>query len=74
MPQSNIHSALEKFCDKLSANPRVQCPKCGCIVMHMDCTFFTTGPSGRIWAVPQPICPKCDLRDDTAKFVPTAEC
>jgi hypothetical protein len=36
---------------------------------HLDTTFFTTGPIGRIWAVPLPVCPKCDLKEDTALFV-----
>jgi hypothetical protein len=38
-------------------------------MMHLHTTFFTTGPMGRIWAVPLPVCPKCDLKQGTKLFV-----
>jgi hypothetical protein len=74
MTQSNIQSDLQNLCDILSANPCLQCPKCGSDMMHLNTTFFTTGPDGQMWAVPLPVCPKCDLKVDTAKFVPTIDC
>jgi hypothetical protein len=74
MSQSNIQSELDKFCDRISTNPCFQCPRCGSNMMHLKATFFTTGPDGKMWAVPLPVCPKCDLKADTAGFVPTIDC
>jgi hypothetical protein len=69
MSQS-LHSKIEEVFNRLSTEPPpAQCAKCGSIMTHLDTTFFTTGPMGRIWAVPLPVCPKCDLKEDTALFV-----
>jgi hypothetical protein len=38
-------------------------------MMHLETTFFSPGPSGKIWAVPLPVCPKCDLKEDAVRFV-----
>jgi hypothetical protein len=73
MSQSNMQSDLQNLFDILSANPCLRCPKCGSNMMHLKTTFFTTGPDGKTWNVPLPVCPKCHLKVDTAKAVPTLD-
>lgn len=69
MPE-NMHAKLEEVFNILSTEPPpALCSKCGSIMMHLDTTFFTLGPTGKIWAVPLPVCPRCDLNEDTAQFV-----
>lgn len=74
MSLSNNQSEHVKIRDTLSANPPSHCPKCGSDMLYVSTTFFTTGPDGKMWVVPLPVCPKCDLKEDTARFVPGAEC
>ena len=50
---------------------RGKCRECGSKLIHVDTTFFTPGPTGRVWTVAVPVCPRCDLKDDTARLVPT---
>lgn len=67
----NLHSEVDHFFDSLPDEPpRVRCSKCGSNLMYLNATFFTTGPGREMWDVPLPVCPKCDLKEDTAKFVP----
>jgi hypothetical protein len=37
--------------------------------MQLDTTFFSSG--GKIWTGALPVCPRCDLKDDTARFIPS---
>ncbi len=70
MISQNMHSAIDNLFDTISSEPpHGRCFKCGSKMMHLDATFFSPGPSGKIWTVPLPVCPKCDLKNDTAKFV-----
>ena len=71
----NLQSDINAFLDSLPAEPsRVQCSQCGSNLIYLDATFFTKGPRGKMWSVPLPVCLKCDLKEDTAKFVPVAGC
>jgi len=63
-----LRSAVEHLFDSLSVMPsRATCAKCSSELLHLNATFFSSG--GKIWSVPLPACPKCDLKEDTAKFV-----
>lgn len=71
----NLQSDINAFLDTLPDEPsRAQCSQCGSNLMYMDATFFTTEPRGDMWSVRLPVCLKCDLKEDIAKFVPIAEC
>jgi len=69
MDQSSAtRSKVEELFDTLSAQPSpVRCNKCGSSLLSLDATFFW--PGGKVWTVPLPVCSKCDLKNDTAKFV-----
>jgi hypothetical protein len=43
-------------------------------VVALDTTFFSPGQTGHIWTVPLPVCPKCDLKEDTAQPAPPFAC
>lgn len=71
----NLHSALDNLFDSLTSEPpRERCSKCGSKMMHLDATFFSSGPSGKVWTVPLPVCPHCDLKEDTVNFVAPSAC
>jgi hypothetical protein len=75
MPQPNPHSAVEHLFKSLATNALpAQCKKCGSKLMALDTTFFSPGPTGHVWTVPLPVCPKCDLKEDSAQFVPPIVC
>jgi hypothetical protein len=75
MSELTIHTAVEGLFDDLIAKPSpTQCSKCGSNMMHLDTTFFSPGPSGKVWTVPLPVCPKCDLKGDTVQFVAPHAC
>jgi len=61
-------SAVEDLFDTLSEVPSpVTCKRCGSGMLYLDSTFFSSGE--RVWTLPLPVCPKCDLKNDTAEFV-----
>jgi len=63
-----LRSAVEDLFDALSEVPSpVRCKRCGSGMLYLDATFFSSG--GRFWTLPLPVCPKCDLKNDTAEFV-----
>ena len=63
------YGAVENLFDSLAAQPSSkQCSKCGSELMHLEMTFLSLG--GRIWTLPLPVCPRCDLKEDAAEFVP----
>lgn len=65
-----LRAAVEHLFNRLSAKPDPnQCSKCSSKLMQLDTTFFTLG--GKIWTVALPVCPRCDLKDDTARFIPS---
>jgi hypothetical protein len=70
-PDSAVHNLFEALA---SEPPRAACLKCGSKMMHLDATFFSPGPSGKVWTVPLPVCPKCDLKEDTARLVGSLVC
>ena len=70
-PHSALHSLFEALA---SEPPRAACLKCGSKMMHLDTTFFSPGPSGKVWTVPLPVCPKCNLKEDAASFVAPPAC
>jgi hypothetical protein len=41
-------------------------------MISVDAMFFT--PGGKTWNVTLPICPHCELKNDTATFVPDMDC
>jgi hypothetical protein len=43
-------------------------------MVHLRAAFLTAEPDGRSWSIPLPICPACDLDEETAMFIPTAQC
>src|ERR1700720_2582999 len=66
-----LRSAVEHLFNRLSAKPSPpQCRKCSSKLMQVDTTFFSSG--GKIWTVALPVCPRCDLKNDTARFIPSA--
>jgi hypothetical protein len=68
-----LRSAVEDLFDTLSDLPSpVRCNRCGSELLHLDATFFSTG--GKVWTVPLPVCPKCDLKEDLAHFIPLPVC
>jgi hypothetical protein len=54
--------------------PRSLCRKCGSKMMYLDTTFLSPGASGKVWIIPLPVCPKCDLKEDTARFISPLVC
>jgi hypothetical protein len=68
-----LRSAVEDLFEALSELPSpVRCNRCGSGLLHLDATFFS--PGGKVWTVPLPVCPKCDLKEDTSHFVPLPVC
>src|ERR1700676_331222 len=64
-----LRAAVEHLFKRLSAKPSpAQCRKCSSQLMQLDTTFFSSG--GKIWTVALPVCPRCELKDDTARFIP----
>lgn len=75
MSDSKIHSAVKNLFDDLTAKPRpAHCRKCRSKLIYVDATFFSQGPTGKVWTVPLPVCPRCDLIEDTAQLVPPFAC
>jgi hypothetical protein len=63
--------AAEDLFNTLSAlPPLIHCPKCGFKLLHLDATFFSQ--NGKVWTLPLPVCPKCDLKQDAARVTQTA--
>jgi hypothetical protein len=72
---SAIQAAIKDLFEALSAEPsRALCTKCGSNMVHLDITFFMSGPSEQVWSIPLPVCARCDLKQETARFVPSAIC
>jgi hypothetical protein len=66
----SLHSKLEEVFNILSTEPPpAQCSKCGSLLLLLDATFRTLEPSGKMWIVPLPVCPECDLKADTVPFI-----
>ena len=74
MPPSNVPSNIEQLCDFLSANPCLKCRHCGSVMVQVNAAFCTAEPDGRSWSVRLPLCPQCGLDEETAQFIPAAEC
>jgi hypothetical protein len=75
MSSPTVRAAVEGLFDSLAEEPtKFHCTKCGSNLSHVEVTFFSPGPSGKIWTVLLPVCPKCDLKEDTAKFVLPVAC
>ena len=75
MISQNLYCAIDNLFDTLTSEPpREYCFNCGSKMMNLETTFFSPGPSGKIWTVPLPACPRCDLKEDAAKFVPSVVC
>jgi hypothetical protein len=73
MPPPNLYGAVENLFDSLAAQPSAtQCLRCGSELMYLETTFLSLG--GKIWTLPLPVCPRCDLKTDTAQFVPPVAC
>jgi len=65
-----LRAAVEHLFNRLSAkSSRDKCRKCSSKLLQLDTTFFSSG--GKIWTVALPVCPMCDLKDDTARFIPS---
>jgi hypothetical protein len=72
---SPIQAAIKELFDALSAKPsRELCTKSGSNMVHLDITFFMSGTSEQVWSIPLPVCARCDLKQNTARFVPSAIC
>lgn len=69
MSQSqDLSPHIKEICDTLSSLPKPEvCEHCGSKLMHIETRFFSMGE--QFWTVPLPVCPKCDLKGDTAKFI-----
>jgi hypothetical protein len=73
MSDQNVRVAVEQLFDALATAPMPpQCPKCSARTISVDATFFA--PGGKTWNVMLPVCPRCDLKKDTATFVPDMDC
>lgn len=73
MPNQDTSAAVEQLFDSLATKPgAAQCRKCGEPMISLDATFFAA--SGKTWNVALPACPHCDLKKDTATFVPDMDC
>ena|ERR1700722_5232031 len=65
-----LRAAVEHLFNRLSAKSSPgQCRKCSSKLIQLDTPFFSSG--GNIWTVALPVCPRCDLKDDTARFIPS---
>jgi len=66
----DLHSVIKNLFDTLFVTPRSSyCFGCGSTLMTLDTTFFSAGRSGKIWTAALPVCPECDLKKDTARFI-----
>jgi len=55
-----LRSAAEDLFDNLTVlPPPIKCSRCDSGLLHLNATFFSSG--GKVWTIPLPICPKCDL-------------
>ena len=73
MDPPKLYNAVENLFDSLAAEPSpTQCHKCGSELMFLETTFLSLG--GKIWTLPLPVCPRCDLKTDTARFAPPVTC
>jgi hypothetical protein len=71
IPIDQPRSAQEIF-DALSVLPRqTRCCKCGMELLHIEATFLSE--KGHVWTLPLPICPKCDLKEETSKVLSVAK-
>jgi len=75
MSSPTVCAAVEGLLDSLAEElPKFHCTKCGSNLSHVEVTFSSQVPTGKIWTVPLPVCPKCDLKEDTAKVVLPVAC
>jgi hypothetical protein len=73
MTDQNVRVLVERLFDSLATEPKVpRCRKCSAPMLSVESTFFA--PGGKTWRVALPVCPRCDLKDDTAMFVPDMDC
>jgi hypothetical protein len=74
MPDQTVRFAVEQVLDSLATTPFMppRCPKCSSPMISVAATFVA--PGGKTWNVPLPACPHCDLKNDTAMFVPEMDC
>jgi hypothetical protein len=73
VPNQNLRVAVEQLLDSLATEPTpARCRKCCSPMINVDATFFALG--GKAWNVTLPACPHCDLKEDTAMFVPDMDC
>ena len=70
---SEVPPHVKKLFDSLTMLPsQVYCPKCGSKMLLVETTFFSLGE--QFWTIPLPVCSMCDLKEDTARFIPPAVC
>jgi hypothetical protein len=74
MSQSNeLPPHIKEIFDTLSSLPKPEaCEHCGSKLMQIETRFFSMGEQS--WTVPLPVCAKCDLKGDTAKFILREAC
>jgi len=70
---SELPPHVKELFDSLTALPSaVHCSKCGSKMLQVETTFFSLGE--QFWTIPLPVCTVCDLKEDTARFIPPAAC
>lgn len=63
---------VEQLIGALAVPMPADCPKCASQMINVDVMFFA--PGGKTWIFALPECPTCNLKDDTATFIPDAGC
>jgi len=72
-PYPDLPPHVKELFDTLTSLPTPEyCRHCGSKLLNVDTTFFSRGE--KFWTVPLPVCPKCDLKEDTATFISADVC
>ena len=73
MSDPELPPHVKELFDTLTALPIPEyCRHCRSKSLLVDATFFSRGE--KFWTIPLPVCPNCDLKGDTAKFISPASC
>jgi hypothetical protein len=68
---SDLPAHVKKLMATLAALPvQERCSKCGSKLLHIETALFSAGSNGKVRTLPMPVCPKCDLNGNIARFIP----
>ena len=55
------HDVEELLNDLAAKLPLAECPVCGLEIVLVSWPFSSPSLKGKIWTLPLPVCPECDL-------------